>query len=69
MMDIPTSQSPTKKVLECMKEKGMQESAEHPQGSPSTARRGPAEVFRIKRWNKSNWPMEAEESSQHHKEL
>ncbi|KAH0513621.1 Thioredoxin domain-containing protein 16 [Microtus ochrogaster] len=69
MMDAPMSQLPTKKVLECMKEKGVQESAEQPQGAPSTTRRGPAEVLRIKHWNKSNWPKEAEESSQHHKEL
>ncbi|KAM7321609.1 thioredoxin domain-containing protein 16 isoform X3 [Alexandromys fortis] len=69
MMDAPTSQPPTKKVLECMKEKGVQESAEQPQGAPSTTRRGPAEVLRIKHWNKSNWRKEAEESSQHHKEL
>ncbi|XP_005355446.1 thioredoxin domain-containing protein 16 isoform X1 [Microtus ochrogaster] len=69
MMDAPMSQPPTKKVLECMKEKGVQESAEQPQGAPLTTRRGPAEVLRIKHWNKSNWPKEAEESSQHHKEL
>lgn len=69
MMDAPTSQPPTKKVLECMKEKGVQESAEQPQRAPSTTRRGPAEVLRIKHWNKSNWPKEAEESSRHHKEL
>nr|XP_048285962.1 thioredoxin domain-containing protein 16 isoform X2 [Myodes glareolus]XP_048285963.1 thioredoxin domain-containing protein 16 isoform X2 [Myodes glareolus]XP_048285964.1 thioredoxin domain-containing protein 16 isoform X2 [Myodes glareolus]XP_048285965.1 thioredoxin domain-containing protein 16 isoform X2 [Myodes glareolus] len=69
MMDAPTSRPPTKKVLECMKEKGVQESAEQPREGPSTARRGPAEVLRIKHWNKSNWPKEAEESSRHHKEL
>lgn len=52
-----------------MKEQGVQESAEQPREGPSTARRGPAEVLRIKHWNKSNWPKEAEESSRHHKEL
>lgn len=69
MMDAPTSPPPTKKVLECMKEQGVQESAEQPREGPPTARRGPAEVLRIKHWNKSNWPKEAEESSRHHKEL
>ncbi|XP_036031655.1 thioredoxin domain-containing protein 16 isoform X3 [Onychomys torridus] len=69
MMDAPTSQAPTKKVLECMNEAEVQDSAEQPQGSQSTARREPVETLRIKHWNKSNWPKDAEEPLQLHKEL
>lgn len=65
MMDAPTSDAPTKKVRECQKETEIQESVERRQGDKSVSRREPppVELLRIKRWNKSNWPKEAEESS------
>lgn len=70
MMDAPTSQAPTKKVPECMNEAEVRESAEQPQGGkPTAARREPVETLRIKRWNKSSWLKEADESPQLHKEL
>lgn len=70
MMDAPTSQAPTKKVEECMKEAEGQETAEQPQGGKSATRRLPTEMLRIKHWNRSNWPKEAaEEPSQLHREL
>lgn len=69
MMDAPTSQATAKKVPECMNEAEVRESAEQPQGGKPTARREPVETLRIKRWNKSSWPKEADELPQLHKEL
>ncbi|XP_011243484.1 thioredoxin domain-containing protein 16 isoform X3 [Mus musculus] len=69
MMDAPTSQAPTKKVLECQKEAEVQESAELQPGDRSTARREPVEMLRIKRWNTANWPKDTQEPFHHDKEL
>ncbi|CAH7485837.1 Txndc16 [Phodopus roborovskii] len=69
MMDAPTPPAPTKKVSEYMKDAEVQESAEQPQGGKSATRREPAEMLRIRRWNRNSWPKEAGEPSQLHKEL
>lgn len=69
MMDVPTSQAPTKKVLECQKEAEVQERAGQQPGDKSTTRREPVEVLRIKHWNRSNRPKESREPFHHDKEL
>lgn len=69
MMDAPTSQAPTKNVLECQKESEVQESAGQQPEDKSATRREPVEMLRIKRWNRSNWPKETQEPFHHDKEL
>ncbi|XP_052047691.1 thioredoxin domain-containing protein 16 isoform X2 [Apodemus sylvaticus] len=70
MMDAPTSQAPTKNVLECQKETEVQESAGQQPEDKSATRKEPVEMLRIKRWNRSNWPKETQEEPFHHdKEL
>ncbi|GAB1298757.1 Thioredoxin domain-containing protein 16 [Apodemus speciosus] len=69
MMDAPTSQAPTKNVLECQKESEVQESAGQQPADKSATRKEPVEMLRIKRWNRSNWPKETQEPFHHDKEL
>lgn len=69
MMDAPTSQTPTKKVLECQKEAEVQERAEQQPGDKPTTKGEPVEMLRIKHWNKSNWPKETQQPFHHDKEL
>lgn len=69
MMDAPTSQAPTKNVLECQKESEVQESPGQQPEDKSATRREPVEMLRIKRWNRSNWPKETLEPFHRDKEL
>ncbi|XP_037688635.1 thioredoxin domain-containing protein 16 [Choloepus didactylus] len=69
MMDAATSQYPTRKAPEVIKETDVQENDKKPHEDKSAVRKEPTETLRIKRWNKNTWFKDAEISFKHDKEL
>ncbi|TEA24913.1 hypothetical protein DBR06_SOUSAS33610015 [Sousa chinensis] len=70
MMDAATSQHPTRKVPECIKETDVQENDKEQPEDKSAIRNEPTGTLRKKHWNRSNWFEEAKKQFRHdNKEL
>ncbi|XP_032480580.1 thioredoxin domain-containing protein 16 [Phocoena sinus] len=70
MMDATTSQHPTRKVPECIKETDVQENDKEQPEDKSAIRNEPTGTLRTKHWNRSNWFEEAKKQFRHdNKEL
>ncbi|XP_061038541.1 thioredoxin domain-containing protein 16 isoform X1 [Eubalaena glacialis] len=70
MMDAATSQHPTRKVPECIKETDVQENDKEQPEDKSAIRNEPTGTLRTKHWNRSNWFEEAKKQFRHdNKEL
>lgn len=70
MMDAATSQHPTRKVPECIKETDVQENDKEQPEDKSAIRNEPTGTLRKKHWNRSNWFEEAKKQLRHdNKEL
>ncbi|XP_053451353.1 thioredoxin domain-containing protein 16 [Nycticebus coucang] len=68
MMDA-ASPHPTRKVPECTKETDVQQNDKEQHEDDSAARKEPAEMLRIKHWNRNNWFKVAEKSLRQDQEL